>query len=193
MGWNIVVLQDRALSHLRYAATQVFTGASELDLMTNELLKSRRTTPAAESPTAAVIPALAGDLSATQTLDLVLHSDQHLRPTANELVEFVVKVFLKKSPLHLAATGMHEGTVRNLLHAAKSTDNCDETPASAGSALYDCVNALDSQGDTPLHALLKVMEWLDYSMMVPWRLRCASSRLSLQSPTHLSRTVVGKQ
>jgi hypothetical protein len=122
---------------LRFAATQVFTGAPELDLMTNELLKSRRTLPTAESPTAAVIPALAGDSSAAQILDLVLHSDQHLRPTANDLVEFLVKVFLKKSPLHLAATGMHEGTVRNLLHAAKSTDNCDETPASAGSAVYD--------------------------------------------------------
>ena len=56
-----------------------------------------RATPAAESPTGAVIPALAGDLSAAQTLDLVLHSDQHLRPTANDLVEFVVKVFLKCS------------------------------------------------------------------------------------------------
>ena len=65
--------------------------------MTNELLKSRRTLPAAESPTAAVIPALAGDSSAAQILDLVLHSDQRLRSTANELVKFAVELHLPEA------------------------------------------------------------------------------------------------
>ena len=79
------------------ATLAVFTGALELDLERNALLKSRKTRPAADSPTAAVLPKLAEDSSATQILDLVLHSDQHLRPTANELVKFVVELQLPEA------------------------------------------------------------------------------------------------
>ena len=71
---------------------QMFTGASELDLMTDPFLKSRKTAEATLSPASVAIPALASDVKATRILDLVLQSDQGARPTANALVEFAVKM-----------------------------------------------------------------------------------------------------
>ena len=71
---------------------QLFTGASEMDLMSSPFLKSRKTAEAALSPASVAIPALESDVKATRILDLVLQSDQGARPTANELVEVVVKM-----------------------------------------------------------------------------------------------------
>ena len=71
---------------------QMFTGASELDLMTDPFLKSRKTAEAALTPACVAIPALESGMKATRILDLVLQSDQGARPTANALVELVVKM-----------------------------------------------------------------------------------------------------
>ena len=72
---------------------QVFTGASDKDLMmTDPFLKSRKTAEAALTPACVAIPALESDVKATHILDLVLQSDQGARPTANALVELVVKM-----------------------------------------------------------------------------------------------------
>ena len=79
---------------------QIFTGASEMDLLTSPFLKSRKTTEVTQDPVSVAIPALESDVTATRILDLVLQSDQCLRPTANVLVEFVVKM---PSPVEAAA------------------------------------------------------------------------------------------
>ena len=71
---------------------QIFYGASEMDLMIDPFLKSRKTAEAALTPASVAIPALESDVKATRILDLVLQSDQGARPTANALVEFVVKM-----------------------------------------------------------------------------------------------------
>jgi len=72
---------------------QIFTGASEHDLPTNPFLNSRkRETTEVLNPASVAIPALASDVKATHVLDLVLQSDQGLRPTANALVEFAIKI-----------------------------------------------------------------------------------------------------
>ena len=87
---------------------------------------------------------------------------------------------LKKTPLDLAVIGLHKDTVLTLLRAAENagddgtapilttapTQNKDGSAVhtfpqpSLGSVLYKCVNALDSQHDTPLHSLLKLLERL---------------------------------
>ena len=63
-----------------------------MDLMTNPFLKSRKTTEAALNPASVAIPALERDVKASRILDMVLQSDQGVRPTANGLVEFAIKM-----------------------------------------------------------------------------------------------------
>ena len=70
----------------------MFSGASEMDLITSPFLKSRKTAEAALTPACVAIPALESGMKATRILDLVLQSDQGARPTANALVEVVVKM-----------------------------------------------------------------------------------------------------
>ena len=71
---------------------QMFTGASEMDLITDPFLKSRKAAGATLSPASVAIPALESDVKAARILDLVLQSDQGARPTANALVELAVKM-----------------------------------------------------------------------------------------------------
>ena len=87
-------------------------------------------------------------------------SDQHL---------------LKKTPLHLAAIGLHEDVVRLLLQMAEtgstaitSEQYVQQDPTAFASfivpkvkpetLLHKCLNKCDSQLDTPLHSLLKVVD-----------------------------------